>query len=200
VQLTAVFESWHIGDGNYPPLHRGQLVRLSFELEPRHLRCLQGTYPPALHHLGDAEYKGRGLVLRRYDSGNDAIAVLEAGGFRFYVSESPATAPTAGSWVEFDGTLLLDHYSWVEFLDEYADPPDLFYTLQVTRVRKVSIPDRFIHRHSRGKSYPARVSSSNFGTVEELETMEGQSFGEEFYIIDFDGRGLETVDIPQTFR
>jgi hypothetical protein len=30
----AVFETWHLGDGNYPPIKSGQLANLSFKVEP----------------------------------------------------------------------------------------------------------------------------------------------------------------------
>ena len=33
MDIVAVFQTWHIGDGNYPPLEKEQLVNLSFELE-----------------------------------------------------------------------------------------------------------------------------------------------------------------------
>ena len=31
-----------------------------------------------------------------------------------------------------EGTLLLDHYSWVEYLSERENPPDLFYKLKAS--------------------------------------------------------------------
>ena len=38
MNLTACFESWHIGDGNSPPLSRGDLVSLSFEVWAEELK------------------------------------------------------------------------------------------------------------------------------------------------------------------
>jgi hypothetical protein len=87
-----------------------------------------------------------------------------------------------------------------EFLDDYPDPPDLFYNLRVARIRKVSIPETIVRRSPGGLSYPTTVGPADFGTVEELETMEGQEFGPEFYIIDFDDLGLEGVEVPRTFQ
>ncbi|MBI3031497.1 MAG: hypothetical protein HYY64_18510 [Candidatus Rokubacteria bacterium] len=200
MELTAVFESWHIGDGNYPPLHRGQLVQLSFELQPKGLLVISDSASSELQHRGDAEYSGRGVVLRRYKGGGETIAVLEAGGLRFYVHGSKAEKLAQGSWVQFEGTLFLDHYLWVEYVHEYADPPDLFYNLRVTRLRKVAIPNRFVHRHARGMSFPTHVRPADWDAVEELETMEDQSFEEEFYVLDFDGRGLEAAKISRTFQ
>jgi hypothetical protein len=107
---------------------------------------------------------------------------------------------TPGTWIEFEGTLMLDHYLWVEFLADYADPPELFYNLRVARIRKVGIPERFVRRHARGISFPTTVSPTDFNTVEELETMEGQDFTLEFYIIDFDDARLEGVKVPRTFQ
>jgi hypothetical protein len=33
LQLTAIFEAWHFGDGNYQPRDKNRLVNLSFEVE-----------------------------------------------------------------------------------------------------------------------------------------------------------------------
>ncbi len=199
MQLTAVFESWHIGDGNYPPLHRGQRVRLSFELEASNLAVAPTAAGPRLEHLGNAKYRGVGRALRVY-RGEESITVIEADGFRFYVNRSVTEKLNAGASVEFAGTLLLDHYLWVEFLPRYSDAPDLFYNLRVTRILRVSVPERFVTRHSRGKALPTRVGCEAFEDVEDIETMEGQRFDEEFYVVDFDTTGLEHADIPRTFQ
>ena len=199
VELSAIFESWHIGDGNYPPLTRGQLVRLSFELSTKHLAMVPDHGVSRFEGIGNAEYHGGGRVLRRYNTDGYSIAVIEAGGFRFYVHGSSAATLTPNSSVEFEGTLLLDHYLWVEFLERYPDPPDLFYNLRVTRIRKVSIPERFVHRTATSVSYPTSVGPSDYGTVEELTTMEGHEFSREFFIIDCDDQGVDGVELPNTF-
>ena len=200
MQLTAIFESWHIGDGNYPPLHRGQLVRLSFELHSTQLTPIQRPAQSDFSHVGDARYVGSGQVLRHYANDGDEIAIIEAGTLRFYVNGPKASKLRPGAAVQFEGTLLLDHYIWVEFLADYPDPPDLFYNLRVVRIRKVGIPDAFVRRHAKSLSYPTTVAPADFGAVEELETMEGQEFAREFYVIDFDGAGLEGIEVPRTFQ
>ena len=200
MDLTAVFESWHVGDGTYPPLRRDQLVRLSFELQLGHPFIPMTETTGELEHCGDAVYRGHGLVLRRYSESSPAIAVIEANNFRFYVHGTAAERAIPGTWVGFEGTLLLDHYAWVEFLGRYADPPDLFYNLRVTRIRRVTIPERFVSRGGGGKSYPTHVGPTEFGKSEDLETMEGQDFEEEFYVLDFNSKGLEPADIPRTFQ
>jgi hypothetical protein len=63
MQVTAIYESWHIEDGNYPPLSRGELVRLSFELERTSLTPHRAPPERRLEHLGDAEYRGFAQVL-----------------------------------------------------------------------------------------------------------------------------------------
>jgi hypothetical protein len=114
---------------------------------------------------------------------------------------SQTAAPFApGDAVHFVGTLLLDHYIWVEYLASYSDPPDLFYNLRVARIRRVGIPDEFVSRHDPGKALPTRVAPANFGPVEKLSTMEGQPFDEEVYVIDFDDAGMAGQVVPRTFR
>lgn len=197
MRISAVFESWHIADGNYPPLHRGQHVNLSFEMESDVLPSL--TSEPSLMNDGGAQYRFVGIVLRVYnDDGSDAITVIEVAGFRFYINRSFGFR--VGDWVQGSGKLLLDHYIWVEFLDKYKDPPDLFYQLRVERIYTVKIPEPFITRHSGGKSLPCSLTPSDYDAsdLREIETMEGQASDEEFYLLELTDEGL--VDpVPRTF-
>ena len=202
MELTAIFENWHIGDGNYPPLHVNQLVNLSFEVEPCSISVAVADESEQFVHLCSAEYRFPARVLKIYDDEcNRKITVAESSGFRFYFISQQAHRYGPGDSLVIDGTLLIDHYIWVENLEGYSDAPNLFYNLKVRRIRKVDIPDRFIARHESGKSFPTRLRRSDYSEsdVEDIETMEGQPFDEEFYIIDFDSKGLEDEVIARTF-
>jgi hypothetical protein len=65
MDLSAVFETWHLGDGNYPPLHKGMFVNLSFELEPDEITSCADGSPSLFRHLGEANYQFTGSVLQR---------------------------------------------------------------------------------------------------------------------------------------
>ena len=77
----------------------------------------------------------------------------------------------------------------------------MFYKLKVERILKVNLPEKFVARHETGKSFPTRLIPEDYSVsdVEEINTMQGQPFDEEFYIIDFDGSELEGRDVPHTF-
>ena len=205
MKITALFEAWHIWDGNYPPLRRGQLVRLAFELQVTHVSELTAPTTPAMDHGEGADYRIRAQLIRVYGSGEDRFAVFVTGSstgipFRFYVDRRDAASFSVGTGVELEGTLALDHYLWTEFLDQYPNPPNLFYTLRVDRIHRIPIPESAIARgESGGKAMPTRVSPKEFPAVEELETMEGQTFDEEFYLIDLTTDGVPDVDLPLTF-
>lgn len=204
MELTAVFEAWHIGDGNYPPLHVGQLVNLSFEIETTSLKPAGIDLPENLTHQGNAEYQFCGEILRVYGKEKERkLIVIQVQDFRFYI-ELGLNVPVpceVGAKVMGQGTLLLDYYIWVEFLANYEDPPNLFYNLHVTRIRKIRIPERFVVRQDKGTSCPVRLSPKDYSDVdiEDMSTMEGQSFDQEFYLVDFDTKGFEKVEIPRTF-
>lgn len=202
MQLTAIFESWHIGDGNYPPLSREMDVNLSFQLEPTEpLEAVSASESLAFEHTGNAEYRFVAEVIRNYPRGDSPpIAVLDTGAFRFYIESDEAEHLEVATRVQGNGTLCLDYYIWVEFPDHYPDQPDLFYNLQVARITKVRIPERFVHRQEKGKSFPSRLVPTNLkpSDYEQLETMEGQRFDEEFYVIDFES--VEGRSIPRTFH
>ena len=202
MNLTAVFESWHIGDGNYPPFNKGQLVNLSFELEPRRFEAVSLSNPECFEHLGNGDYRCCGTVQKVYEGQDqDTVVIFQTGDFRFYVMSEQSERYEQGRRYCGEGTLLLDHYYWVEFLESYELPPNLFYNLKVSRILRVEIPESFVARHEKGKSLPTRLLPQDYSAsqVEELDTMQGQSFDEEFYLIVFDGSGLEECNIPRTF-
>lgn len=128
MQLTAIFESWHIGDGNYPPLRRGMEVNLSFQIEPASaLETVSPNAPLAFEHAGNAEYYFVADVIRSYPGGDSPpIAVLDTGNFRFYIESDRSGQHSVGERTNGMGTLCLDYYIWVEFLKNYADPARSF--------------------------------------------------------------------------
>ncbi len=152
-------------------------------------------------HLGSAEYNFCGKVIRLYrgkmkrklfgiyipffETTRPNLIIVDTGEFRFYIENPHLNRVSEGMLVSGRGTLLLDYYIWTETLHKRQNPPDIFYRLEVSRIRKVQIPERFITRHDRGKAYPTRVSPADSEDISELETMEGQKFDEEFYLIDF---------------
>lgn len=202
MHLTAVFEEWHIGDGNYPPLHKGMDVNLAFQVEHSGpLQVAPSGSSLAFEHLGNAEYRFVAKIARIYTSvDSSSIAICETSEFRFYIEHDDMRQFQVGTVVQGTGTLLLDYYIWVEYLSSYPDPPDLFYNLQVERIRKVRISERFIARYERGKSLPTRIPPHELqtGDYEEIDTMEGQNFDECFCDVDFES--LQGRSVPRTFR
>lgn len=204
MRLTAVFETWHIGDGNYPPLHKGQLVNLSFELESQSLS--KGSISQnSLTQIHDAEYEFSGVVVKIYsDPPNGKIVVIEAGDFRFFVysSKRDEFSFKEGDAIAGRGKLLLDHYIWVEFLSRYRDHPDLFYRLRVTRIRSVTIPESFISRTEKGIAGPTSLGREQYATAatQDIENMEDAEGDWLFYLVDFDSSDVGPVDVPRTFR
>jgi hypothetical protein len=205
VQLTAVFETWHLGDGNYPPLHNGQLVNLSFEFLPYSLSKSTERKISKFEQVKDAEYSFAGTVLRVYgDAPKVKLVVVQAEEFRFYINSFPTHSPVLkeGDRCEGFGRLLLDHYIWVEFLSNYKDPPDLFYSLRLISIRAVKIPDSFISRTPKGQAGPTSLSQDDYSNddIQEVERMEDSRGGWAFYLLAFDDSDIGSVKIPLTFH
>ena len=101
MELFAEFQTWQLG---------GSAAQIGF------------------NHLANAEYQFTGMVLWVYQDGDpsDPIVVVGADQFRFYINSRVIPALRRGDVVSGRGTLVLDHYIWVEFLPRYVDPPDLF--------------------------------------------------------------------------
>src|SRR5262249_31321897 len=153
-------EHWHLGDGNYPAFAVGDEARLSFELDVSSVELLDEDLDVQVLQQRDAEYEIVGYVLRQYPDGvSSTFPVIEAGSLRFYCPAGAAADLSVGTKVRLRGRFALDHYQWVEFLERYADPPNLFYAVRVVRVRQVRIPSHFISRSERSLTYPAVVAS-----------------------------------------
>jgi hypothetical protein len=189
MQLTVVFEHWHLGDGNYPAFALGDLARLSFELDSVTIAPAASDSLPSLTHIRDAEYECVARVLRTYPDGIDShFAVFEADWLRFYSSSMGVAALKDGDTVALRGTFALDHYMWVEFLDRYPDPPDLFYGVRVMRIRRVRIPESFIHRGEKVVSHPTSLGPPQYdaNTLVDVEEVEEPDDGPAFSILNLE--------------
>lgn len=202
MDLFAVFETWHLGDGNYPALKKGELVNLSFEIEPEELTNAEASSSERFHHGGQAEYEFTGTVLRTYgfDTDPDRVVVVEAGQFRFYISSLLSTGLLVGNKVSGRGTLALDRYVWVEFLSQYPDPPDLFYNLRVAEITRARIPERFITRSGLNLSYPTRVASEEYGPGDVTEVDSITDEGCCTFYVHFSDENVPAIAIPRTFQ
>lgn len=181
MRLVAIFESWHVPDGNYPPFDQGQAVRLSFEVDDFKLAGASSKESWFKVH-DDASCEFSGVILGRYDG----LTALDVGNFRFYVHGTGSDRFNQGRYVRGTGLLAVDHYAWFEGVSSFVDPPDLFFRGTIVRIRQVRIPERFIRRDARGKTMPTSVGPGEYtiDDVEELVTMKGQAFDEEFYLLD----------------
>jgi hypothetical protein len=85
MKISAIFVGWHIGDGNYPPLNKGELVNLSFELAPGRVTRVSASESETIIQIDGAEYQFCAKVLKIYDE----LTVVEAEGFRFHICYFP---------------------------------------------------------------------------------------------------------------
>jgi hypothetical protein len=196
--LCATFEEWYLGDGTYPPLHKGEKVNLSFYVNPADKTIKpKGDY--LFEQVKNSDYRFCGKVIRNYTDLNKQIIIVDVGNFKFYLEEFDETfKPSIGQFIWGHGTLLLDYYMWVENLLDYPDPPNLFYNFQVDNILKVAIPERFIHRNSNGLSSPTSLSPNDYNDndVQEIEDMRHDHSSTEFYLLNL--RFIEE-EVAQTF-
>jgi hypothetical protein len=195
MKLTAIFELWHISDGNYPPFHKGQLVNLSFKLFTTNIEKADSQTLEYFEHLGDAVYRFSGKVLKNYGDEKHPFIIVQAKDFRFYIADALAKGLDEGDRLVGEGSLGLDTYYWVEFLDSYDDPPDLFYHLEVKRIRKI------YDLHS--PQYLTAPPEENGEDIDDMDARDEAGkdilLGAAYCIIDFDSDRHESKEIPRTF-
>jgi hypothetical protein len=207
LRLTAIFETWHFGDGGtYPHLFKGQLVNLSFEVNPHILSKCSPPKEGKFEQVRNAEYRFEGTVLRVYEESHNPLIIVQAGQFRFYLSCSPNALPalSEGDGCNGSGQLLLDHYLWVEFRESYQGSPNLLYPLRVSGIRYVKIPEKLISAYGEGMSAPTSLTEDQYSEAqaEEVQKMGTGEAGAEdrgFYLVDFDDSDIGGESIPVTF-
>jgi hypothetical protein len=174
VKVSAIFEGWHIGDGNYPPLRQSELVNLSFEPVPDRVTRVSASEPENMVQISGAEYQFCAKVLKVY-GGDPPLTVVEAEGFRFHICRFPEKPKhfEEGDKIWGIGSLSLDCYLWVEFLHKYVDAPDLFYKLRITGIYES--PEQ-----------------------KQVESM-AQSRAAD-WLVKFDSDGVDAEPIPKTFK
>jgi hypothetical protein len=195
MHVTAVFESWHIGDGNYPPLATGEIVNLAYQVEANEPLARDEPAPWfQVDDFAECAFRARVLAVFRQGRGSPVVA-LDAGDFRFYVERDDCSVLSPGDWVRGRGTLLFDYYVWSETICKDKDAPDIFRTQRVQRIRRVRLPSKHVHRAGSSVSHPTRLPPAEFGPddIVELSTMEGEELSEEFFFIDLDDAPAETV-------
>ncbi len=178
---TAIFESWLLGDGTYPPLHVGQEVNLSFELKPREAAEASPSEPLFLREEGAAQYEFCAEVVWKQDE-DEAIAVVSAGNCSFFVEGLSAQTLHVGMRVRGVGTVLVDYYIWVENVDGYPGAPDLFRSFHVISIQLATIPERFIRRGKTTVSAPSWVDPHQV-QLTQIEQMTEDSIGS-FFILE----------------
>ena len=94
-----------------------------------------------------------------------------------------------------EGSLGLDTYYWVEFLDSYDAPPDLFYNLEVKRIRKI-----YDLQSPQFLAAPPKEDGEDIDDMDARdEAGEDILMGSVQCIIEFDSKGHESKSIPRTF-
>jgi hypothetical protein len=183
--ICATFEEWYLGDGTYPPLHRGQKVNLSFYVLPTEIKVVENN-SSHFKQIKHSNYSFCGLVIRNYLDSEKQIIIVDTGDFKFYIEQfDKSFSTTVGQFISGTGQLLLDYYIWVENLSDYENAPDIFYNFSVDKILIVRIPEKFIHRHDKGLSAPTSLAPSDYADsdVIEIEDMRNEKSDTSFYLL-----------------
>lgn len=196
MEISSIFESWLIGDGAYPMLSIDDEVNLSFEVQFSKIKK-SDNQNLLFKHISFAEYKICAKVIRRYDNDGNPLFVFDARLLKFYSLNIEIKDLKDGDFITGKGTLLFDHYIWVENLDSYNNPPNLFYNFKVNKILKAKMPEQFISRHSKGKALPTMAALLELpqSNIEEISAMKN----EKFYVIVLNSERVENKTIKKTF-
>jgi hypothetical protein len=199
MQLFTIFEPWLIPDKAYPPLSKGDLVRLSFRMVCTRLGSTQERQE-RFTHLDDAQYRFSGRVRLRYNERQGFIpfVIIECAGFRFYTSQTPGLQLSPSTWADGEGTLLLDYGDWAF---HGLGGPSLLFDFRVVNIWKIPIPERDITRRKGEVSGPTfeLPGAYDADSRQLVETMRDQPFHWLFYIMELDDVGLAGMNISPTF-
>jgi len=185
-KICVTFEEWYIGDGTYPPLTKGQNVNLAFYIQPYDKTfTTNSTY--LLKQLKKSDYEFSGKIIRDFQDSDKRVIVVDTQKLLFYI-EIPDTETKSleGQFVFGKGQLLIDYYIWAEYFCNFENAPDLFSNFYVDKIRKVKIPEKFIHRHNNGFSAPTSLGTNDYNEndTEEIEDMNNKKSDTSFFLLD----------------
>ncbi|HMS67592.1 MAG TPA: hypothetical protein PKD18_05630 [Saprospiraceae bacterium] len=185
-KICVTFEEWYIGDGTYPPLTKGQNVNLALYIQP-YEKTFTTNSSFLLKQLKNSDYEFSGEIIHDFQDSDNRLIVIDTKKLLFYI-EIPDTETKSleGQFVLGKGQLLIDYYIWAEYFCNYENAPDLFYNFNVDKIRKVKIPEKFIHRHGSGFSAPTSLATNNYNEndTEEIEDMNDKKSDISFFLLD----------------
>jgi len=201
MHITVGFDSGLIDDRSYPPLQVGQTVNLSFQVELT--SPLEKTGESIDFQVAaDAECVFVADVLRIYRLPTEQpLGIVQAGDFRFYIEGNDIIEFKVGDRISGAGSLVVDYYIWVEFLDKYEDAPSLFYKMKVERLRKISIRSLASMIHWRRASFSERLRGERYADaqIEDVASMNEHGSEYRLYLVNLDDRNVIEADVPKTF-
>ncbi|HUZ59450.1 MAG TPA: hypothetical protein VMU83_11780 [Hanamia sp.] len=170
--LCVTFEEWYIGDGTYPPLRQSQNVNLAFYIQPYEKHFTEKeTY--FFKQSKNSEYEFGGKVIKDFQNADTHLIVVDTNEYLFYIEIADTNKNTfEGQFVFGKGQLLIDYYIWSEHFCNYEDAPNLFYSFTIDKIRKVKIPEKFIHRHDKGFSAPTSLSTEDYNDINTEEIVD----------------------------
>jgi len=106
-----------------------------------------------------------------------------------------------GDRISGAGSLEVDYYIWVEFLEEYKEAPNLFYKMKVERLRKLVIRSTPPMIHWRKASFSERLRGDRYtdAEIQDVTSMNEQGPEDSFYLVDLDDRHVMAGEVPKTF-
>ena len=182
MKYFAICESRLFSDGNHLPLTVGDRLDISFYLELEEITVVE-KQECSFNQIIDSQYQFVGRIISKYgyDFNHLHLYTIDTGETKFYIVRKDNFSE--GDLIEGQGELQVDPYDWLEFRNFHDDTPDLLFNLEVKRIRMVNIHERFIRKDGEPNGILFMPKKKN---VQELFTMYGQNFDEEFYLIDFE--------------
>jgi len=184
--LCVTFERWHMGDGTYPPLRKGQKVNLAFCVQSYEMEF---TNVPqyVFRQLKNSDYEFSGQIVRDFQIGVLRLLLVNVKEFFFYIKISESGLQNLeGQFLCGKGQLLIDYGIWSEYFCHYEKEIDIFYNFTVESIHEVAIPDKFIQIDDGVFSAPPSLLANDYDATDmkEIEDMEYSTNDVSFFLLD----------------
>lgn len=151
-KICTIFEDWLIEDGSYPELHTGQKINLTLSLEVgnNHFKVVKAK-KNYFKKIKYSEYSFCGKIIS--DDSCISIGNINKIVTRFNTGSSK-NITKKGDLVEGVGNLNVD---LIDLENEYE--------AIIEKINKVYIPEKFISRSEKGRSYPCSLIPKYYSRV-----------------------------------
>jgi hypothetical protein len=194
--ICARLEPWILYEGTYPPLHKGDNVRLALAIEQakvtktKQTRCFFRQ-----NRLFEYSFRGKVICnpildINYEQSGKEDLMVIDTGGYIFFLEYFGRNYRyPIGQYLEGKGQIALDYFIWESSLSEIENAPEIYNNFLIDSILAVTIPKNILYESTDIQLTACSADATKISDEDIKEVMVTEEEYAWFYILNLSKTG-----------